>query len=516
MITIGEILATIGLTFTFSELLPLGRKIRSSHRYKDFLLAGTASLSANLFAYVLPSCEFITNPYIQEPSVWQGISVAFIIAVVIQQLYNIAAPLGFSKYSAKKTSQEILHVVAMGSDKDFSDLANLLMPLISKLYYSSSKFDIYEKTRLEKENKKYFSSSDTVAASEIFFTLSDKSFCKLIACKRPDFIAQLYRAATVNNVQFAKVLIQNIICESINNKNSILFREQNYDGLGFSKALINQIFSNHELNEKIYPLSKWHFSSDNDHENLECYAKCFLKCIEQYFESKDFFQASFSIKTAGNTIFENQGLRFIDTENMERSEFWKSEPFKLFEVAVDTFTKAIGKMKDYVELETKELIEYSSKQSNHDYTIFNNFAQWAFDLLEAAAICPAKFEATIRLPLLDLWESIFTNEAASYQEVRIKLAKLISKRIDENFQGGYASIIRVLLIILGLENSKENPIHKKLLDSLVENFEDLYLADSLGATRHLPKHIEFDSSTTSLHDSRDVESFFSVRKPPKN
>ena len=180
-----------------------------------------------------------------------------------------------------------LDIIDRNEEKELIALAKEITPSLEKViflyesyehFYRNVKFDFFSKYSNDNQNtnKKHINSMSVFkkikkdkdfrkivqldpalyTCFKIIEILSDKSFCKVVACKVPGFSEKFFSlfSKDISSYGNTNQIFDNILQASFIYKESTLSRENQYDGLAGIKNLTSAIFKNHNLLQQRNPL----------------------------------------------------------------------------------------------------------------------------------------------------------------------------------------------------------------------------------------------------------------------
>ena len=388
-----------------------------------------------------------------------------------------------------------------------------------------SKYDSFKRKIRKQDGKEYVIDDDTKDASHLIKVLADPTFCKVIVTKNPLFSIHLFRELGTQKINgdIARPLVWAIIKEALNNKDSILYREQSYNGLGLFKAFMKASFANDEFNNSMLPLSNWSpvLEKNLDVESFQLYTKCFLMLVDSYIREERYYEHSFAVYSPGRSIFEFSGYSMSKIDTFSSEDVYSSFPAKILHICSDTVRDVIKKLEDAKLMEDKSYSKYVKElDTERDYTIVKQVAEWTYELLESASHT-RKYDFQLRSSLISLWMDIYPvhgGEGSSelQKEIQRRLEIKIFKQLEVNIiEGYYPAISRPIISILGIKepdditiDSEEVRFQKKFYKYIKKHFRALYLKDKDMALDKLPSDVEFDEEKSCL-----VQDRFKGREP---
>lgn len=518
ILSIGDTISAIALLMTFSQLQSLSRKeIIKESLFKTYWLWGIGVVCIFVSA-LLPLVPGAAVTLVGYPIFWEFTAALLFLTAIIVLITLYHSRLRFQEKNALRTIAVVERVLFKGNEEDIAEMSQLLQASIDDVVHAMSSYDSFQKRIAEERGDAYIISEHTKNAFHLLRILQDNRFCKVVVTKNPLFSVHLFEELSkIRNHEVSRLLVWSIINQALINKDSILYRESSYGGLGAYKAFSNAAFSNIQFNNNMLPLGHWSpiLIKNMEIENFEMFSKCFLKLIDSYIESKDYYQHSFVIYSPGKTLVEYPGYLMSQLDRLPEHEVYASIPFNALKVASKTIKKVVEQLEDNKIMDDQDFCNFvkgfeADDQDHRDYTIVNRVAEWIYELLEAASHT-RKYDFQLRSSLISLWIEIypFSNSGEMSElklEIQRRLEDKIFKQLEVNFIEGYYPVIsRSVISLLGLKDNEENN-HKnseilfsnKFYGFLRENFKNLYEKDKERALDKLPSYVVFDEKECCL------------------
>ena len=179
---------------------------------------------------------------------WQALmGGALLLTYFLWVWFSFLAPATYGKKNPDKFYQNLYVRVINGSQNELTTMAQ-------EITYSIESIIRYAKNAPNEENKKEYKVA--VFANRILLLIAEKKFCQAIingSNTTALVIVEEIRRTKKYDIPIS-LFINNFVCESIENKNSFLYKETNMIDsgiIGYDKPLSQALFSNHEMAKEI-------------------------------------------------------------------------------------------------------------------------------------------------------------------------------------------------------------------------------------------------------------------------
>ena len=388
--------------------------------------------------------------------------------------------------------------------------------------YATSK-DTFKQVKKDRDFQKTVQLSPTQKTRfKIIRMISEKSFCRVVACKVPSFSEKFFslfsRDIDIDPSGYTSRIFDNILQASFIYKESTLNRENQYDGLAGIKSLTLTIFKNHKLLQQRSPFGSLLCNRIEFREDwqIKLYFSCLRKAIEASFnvlyeETSDDHEIIHQEYEMLRNIYDAcLGYNSIDNGILGNIPFNLSfeKKINLF----DTISFEIENLLIFIDENKHKIKDFSIDDYNvipnllrrhipkpHKISLYHVLAKMIFDLL--MAFSRIDVESSNNLSWLkhigiDCIDTL-------YQEAPINniLITYIKTYIDEvNFKRRhYPALTKYMLLLFGLyyPKKKENEWDEfkiYLLDKLKKEFHSLYTVEENFALDMLPLDLSYDPS----------------------
>ncbi len=451
-----------------------------------------------------------------------------------------------------------LDIIDRNEEKELIALAKEITPSLEKIiflyesyehFYQNVKFDFFSKYSKDNQNtnKKRINSMSIFkkikkdkdfqkivqlnpaldTCFKIIKFLSDKSFCKVVACKVPNFSEKFFslfsKDTDIYPEGYTSQIFDNILQASFIYKESTLSRENQYDGLAGFKSLTSSIFKNHRLLQQRNPFgllfpSQIEFKED---WQIKLYFSCLRAVIEtslnvSYKETTDGYKIIHpkDDKMLRNIYHACVGDSFINNGILENIPFNLSfdKKMNLF----NTISFKIGQLLIFINEDEYNIKAFNIDRCNiipdslriymkepHQISLYHILARMIFDFfIELSMIEVKNPDSSWRIRGAGIGCIKPSPIYKKMRNINDILITYIKMHIDEeNFQRRhYPALTKYMLLLFGLyyPKKKENEWDEfkiYLLDKLKKEFHSLYTVEENFALDMLPLDLSYDPST---------------------
>lgn len=507
----SEFLASLALLVVVFTVTDIRYKFRISiapvHLYKItffvIALAGLISLITDIWSSA--KWWVLDTNFEIKITIQAVLGLSFLICFMLWIYYAFLAPPIFGERNSEKYFNALYKYIVKGIESELAIVCDEL----SRSANSLIKFAGDGEKRV------------TGTANDILYLIGNRNFCRVLVATSPQTAAYLFFATTRYN-KYRIPLHQfsaNISQEAINNKNSIIYHEDDgyHSGfLGHFQDWSKTIYGNYLLVEE---LNRGHLSPLNfsykcfmkfDSEQWEAYFRGAIIYLENKLKNDNFLDANCAL----NSILENIKMCTQQTYLIDSLEdtIAKNEIISKLSMAVafiKNFIKLTSKFK------TKSFYEYSVRdRERHIFDIHYFVSDVLIELIFNASQCQSDNFTTWHIQNNIVWDGIFSiSEEMDGDFYKKTKKKLIRKLYDEikditrraNFKN--ARIAGLILNVLGLKTEPNYFIRKdkelifiqKITQNIIkENFIRIVKDQPQVADSMLPKNITFDQDKNCL------------------
>lgn len=510
IISLGDTIAAISLVLAFSQLLTPTLKYRINSIFPKVYVLWAIAVVFIVTASILPLLPGEAWPLLGYPIFWELIGAALIVSGICMLLWKFTSQLKFKASTVRQIKGLVVRVIATGDEKDLAELALSLQRILKDLVSSLNLYDGFEAEMARRENRKYEVPQLSLEADNILKLCSDQSFCFAVVRKQPGFaitlIHEIQKQKAYNN-NLARPLLWEIMRQAIMNEDSILYREEKYRGLGYTRGFTKIAFTDPEFNEEALPLSLFNFSLEKKvtTEQLDRFGDILAMLTKAYLEQGRFYEHSYSINGTFGMLLGYATSVAYRVDSFSEDELYRSEPYRALSSIARSLETCIKILAEDERLADEQLVnQWKNVPRDRDYSIYERTADWLYKLMEALSHT-RKYDEAFRFILIGPWMEIYpvTAAGAFRKEVQWRLEEKIFEQLKVNLEEGYyPAISRPLISVLGLY-SDERPreysrLKEKFFAYLREHFLNLYKVDRERALDKLPATVTFEPRTRRL------------------
>lgn len=523
--TLGEAVATLSLVGLATQLKSARLSFRTELHRGKYISAIVLFVLGILMPFVsslLIALNHTPVPVIGYPIFWEftGATMVFIAGGLIFIIGTSKAR--FTRKNHSYFLNAVVRNISTGETKG-------MLGLMGDLYHSAdniaefvSQYDRAEASARRKLHQPYLTRPEVMSALDLLNVMSDEEFCKLMVTRSPNVAIKLvnalanYRCWNSGGHNF----VRQLATQAFTQRNSLLSREKDYEGLGYINAFSKSLFGNFEVVQHYRPLSGWNFY-END-------AISYL-AIKNYARALQVALGSSAVQL-DNTVHPSElydGLdrlsypvhRLIQKIQSQNWEYGTDEGKILLNIEktliyiIDIVSGLENSLKDQLNIP----IPVSSKDAyeiQNDHTIFGVLAKGIYSFFEHLAAF-REHDDFIRSSGIELWHKIFpsSNQSKVIDAIQKRLWLLIRAKSVENLTYMWSPyMVRLVLNFDGYSYFQEGKKFltkeptAKFLKLLATNLKSTFKNHPERAPELLPPEISYDpgSDTLSYKNSRGI------------
>ena len=502
-----------------------------------FYYLAILSILSVFFSAIIPSIpDFYKIPVIGYPVFWELLSGLILASLGIVLIKIISKPAILTPHNFKEFFNCTVDIIDRREEKELLFLAKELTPslkyiinigrhyesryqkiqilVLKKYSKNNSSLSIREINQFIKKDKELQKKLYLYEIHDFCFKimdlLSDKLFCKVVACKAPGFAEEFLTYFSINNLSHPgeRKIFGNIMKSSFENEDSILNRENKYDGLGGMTNLTRLIFENERLLQQspFNSLISW---IESVYFTKEWQIKLYFSCL------KVALKTSFNIschQTLGH--IHNGFLSIMDRVGYDHLPF-KQEVNLLGQIEME-----ISNILHFINDNTDKIKKYSVRyslvfpigfhadiKSCHQISLYDIMAKSIFDFLLKLSSVEVKIlddQFVVRSQGIGLLQHLLSsnNTKKGTKEISKILLIYIKYHINEhNFKSRwYPPLTKYMIICFGLQypaNPKNitdewQAFTIYLLNKLKADFHTLYISEKKFALSLLPLGVSYN------------------------
>jgi hypothetical protein len=496
---IGDALSAIALVLAFSQVLSPFLKFKIKRIFNGIYLSWFIAVLCIFVATILPYSPFVPWPIVGYPAPWELLSSILIVYGIAKLVRNFNNPLVVDEKNIKNLRIMAVNLIGSGDEGNAFDLANA--------YRLNQLTEIVRTAKLSASNSKQRSKYATEVL-HLIRIFEDETFCKIVVTKDPGFAIVLFRQINSQHAYEKNIfrpLVQQLVRQAVLNTDSILYKEQQYGGLGTLNDFSKAAFSHSQFNESLTPLGGIHLVLEDEvtEDSLAVIRSAMNYQAEAYIKSGNFYNSSYTLHKF-NDFFEHSSRLVYQLNKCSPESLPSSE--KISELA-----EISGALSDIITIFESSfktdlgLIEfYKSQPRTEDYSPYQYVANWMYELL-ASVSRTREYDQELRSVIIRPWLQIFsvTKPTVFQQEVQWRLIKMCEEQAITNFTDGtYPAITRPLLVLFGIfedkDQSSTSELKKTILGIIRENFHSALKKNEKRTLDKLPSNVSFDRKGNRL------------------
>ena len=512
--SIGNVISAIALFLALTQLIKPIVEFRLSigifRKTRLYILFFIAILFV-FIAAILPFIPGTALPFLGYPVFWEIIAGSLFVFGAIIFLWKVNRPVKFNKRNYKLYLEHCTSSIAKGDENDFRILSNdEIYNSIKNVIKACKKYNSGIARFAKIKDKKYEISEYTRYALTLLNVWSDEKLCQIIVCYVPRTAAEIFRQIKEQELYSSggSSLVQQLVRQSFLNRNSILYREEDYFGLGHFKTFTNLVFGDCELVESSFqPLQAWSHWNDN----LETWkVKKYMEVLKvstkahlaSSWEKGHRSGLSYGFETAAHIALSE----CCTLDKLSDKEIYDSSPYKNLREIAWGLKRIIELLSEY----EKNIREYEFDEKTYDYfqdfSIYGVVAKGIYGFLENLSTVYSKDE-DVRMLAVTLWLDVYpvskSQESKAIVEVQKRLNIYLFKKFEENLKElYYPALTRLWINLMGLQTGREecgaNLVNRKLFELLREYYEKAVKTDSKKAKDMIPDKVRYDAEKGQL------------------
>jgi len=449
----GEAVGALAFTLAVQQLLRrifrfrlAARRLKLSRLYM-LVFAGVA---AALIAALLPGLPILHGGPWGYPIVWEVIAALFFAAAYGAVVIAMVRPVRVRMSGIPQFANGIATLLSAASETDHVDLAEdvfeslpLLIKAASFLEYRGETTAFFDFTHQKKITQSSY-------AMSLLHILADPHFCETLVTRTPWRLAAAIKQIGTEQLyaRSAQAFISQVAYQAIIRDDSIIARETGYHGFGTAPLLSETLFSDSFIVTRYNPLEGF-FSSLGYSVTatlLERFNRVAERCYLTLIQEGNYYhaQAAFSIQRFYHSVF----LRAGEYQRGPREGY-----DLIFAMAqVPTLARKLA-LKLIAAVDPREydaLFVNDASQRRSD--VLETLVEIVYEALAGVANDFKGFDDPFWMMSIDVMHEIFNSIGAEpdcLTPFQQRLALKLNHRLNQNIQGYYPAVCRVLLSTVG-------------------------------------------------------------------
>ncbi|NQT02161.1 MAG: hypothetical protein HQ580_09065 [Planctomycetes bacterium] len=435
--------------------------------------------------------------------------------ISIWLLWNISKPAKFHSSNYKRFLDGCTSLIARGNEPDLRELADEIFDSIEGIVKECKKYNSGRAHLAKEKGERYEISEYTKYVLTLLDLWSDAKFCQLMVCYVPKTANEIFTQINKQGLYYSGgyALVHQLVRQAFMNKTSILYKEEDYFGLGHFKTFTNTVFGNCELIESnLNPLPAWRGWNDESLGPwmIEKYTEALNVATEAHIAHgwrKGYHHGlsqGFNELIGMGRIVWSQAVKLDKLHDDD--EIVDSLPWKNLFAIERGLDKTVGILQEHEENIPEYRLDEATYNKFEDGSIYGVIAYAIFGFFENLSVCRSKDE-TVRMLAISLWMAVYPVSKGQETKAIVELQKRLNihlfKKFEENLKElHYPALIRLWINIASLQENiderRATLVNKKLFELLRKYYEKAVKTDPKKAKDMLPDKIRYDEKKGQL------------------
>ena len=491
-----EILGIGGIIFAATQFMEAVKIRNYIYRFGWLYKATAILIGSSIVSIIIANFIQLTNTYVplvSYPAFYEILSLIALSLLLLFYVLFLINPKVFLRYNVgllDKIGRELLYNQA---DENLSALSRIINSYLEEIIKSASKVrrPVYRKNGEESSEK------DQKALHFIEVNMSTPNFVKHIAVNNIGFIVHFINLAEKYELwdSGGGIFIDRLSEALFTNNDSLLSKELMFGGVsGIQKPITNLLFRSNGMLSHYRVLNSFrHWSSEISITTLENWTNGLEVALRHYFsEERNIYYAdtpndalSYSLERLGECTH-----WIVHKINKHKGDdIWDNEYGSKLSIIGRFFSEL-----DNILIQEDPNAEYKPKMSSQEQnveerTVTLGISKALFAYLEG--FTSMDNEEYARMHAIEpMWLVFDDRQQIVLKNVRLKVLDLIKKRVSENLKGGYASMIKLMLVIYNgavrESRGRGNPLEEYIGKEFRTKFAVLFLKDKKFREKHMP------------------------------
>jgi len=515
--SIGSAITAIALVLAFTQLIRPITKFRLAIGLFKPVIAYVLFILAILFVFIaaiLPFVPGLALPLLGYPVFWEISAGLLFAGTSLVFLCSIHRRAKFNKRNYKRYLNFCTSLIARGNERDLRELADEIFDSIKEVIKASQKYDSLSAHFAKKEAKQYEVPAYTRYALTLLDIWSDKKFCQLMVCHVPHTAIEIFRQIQQQRLYYSGgySLVNQLVGQALTNSDSILYREEDFYGLGHFKTFTNMVFGNYDLIESnLRPLQAWSHWQEEDLRpwKVEKYSKVLNTATEANITSGWRRGHPSGLWSGFQTLTNIAVSETLKLDKIPDDEAYDSAPYENLRQIARGLRQSVKTLLEHENDIPDEAFSEDTYDRFTDSSIYGVIACAIFDFYKELSTTRSKDEAA-RMLAIDLWLNVYpvskSEESKAIVEVQKRLNIHLFKKVQENLEHlWYPALTRLLINLISLEEPEPNAekrgallFKNKFFALLRKHYEKAASKDPEKAKDMLPENVEYDGTRGCL------------------
>jgi hypothetical protein len=504
--SLGEAIGALGFTLAVQQLLKPIYRFRLAIRHLSLgrlYICVFVGAFAAMVAATLPNLPFLHAGPWGYPIVWEILAALLFGTAYGSVAVAVVRPVHPRAKTIVEFSRNAANLLSSANEQDHIDFVNDLqhsLPVLIQaagfaeyLRDTTAFFDFIYRKEIER----------AVYASSFLRIIADPAFCETLVKRTPWRVVWMLRelAAERLHTRRAEQFIQELARQAIVRDDSMMAREVGYKGFGTAPLLSDSLFSELFILEKYNPFDS--LSGDSvTAQMMRRFNSAAERCFATLIETRTIHhsQAAFSIHNFYRSAF----MSAWKIQEMGESDYHL--PIQLHN-GVSIATRMAGKLLSRLtSREYDQLYVNDPKQYRSD--VLETFVEIVYEALACISNKFKGFDDPFWMTGIDVFHEAIPSigeQPDGMSPFQQRLTLKIIEKLDDNMNGFYPAICRVLLACVGpyernaaQRNRTAFNILRDAMYHRLQNFPQLAAERPDKVRDYLPDNVTYDTSTTEL------------------
>ena len=515
--SVGSAVTAIALVLAFSQMMGPIRRFRVRTGILPAWLAYGLFVVGIGLVFVAAVLPFVPGEALvpwRYPVLWEIGGGLLIVLAALSFLSSVNMRAKFNRFNYKRFLEGCTSIISTGREDSCRELAVEIRGSIGRVVEACKKFDRFKAYRAREEGTKYEVTEYTRYAFTLMDVWSDAMFCRIVVCHAPGTGVELFEQIRQQRLYESGgySLVNQMVRQAFLNRDSILYREEDFYGLGHFKNFTYSVFGNYELIESYFrPLQAWSYWEDEDSESwkVEKYAKVVNMATEGNITS-GWRRGHPSGLWCGferlGSIASHEAIRL---DKVGGDEICESVHFESLKKIAWGLEEVVRTLKEHEKEIPDEEFKEEDYRALNDFSVYGVVADGIYRFFEALATARWKDEA-VRMVAVSLWMGVYPVSKSMESKANVELQRRLNiqlfKKVRENLENLWYPAVTRLLINLesfdktgpDVEGCGRTLFKNKFYAILKEFYEKAVEQDPEKAKDMIPENVRYDEDKGQL------------------
>jgi hypothetical protein len=523
--SIGQLLTVLSFALAFSQLTRPIVRFRLQAKGISFWSVAWVVGFGTAFVFLAAIMAHLAAPrpaLFGYPIYWELLSGLLFVVLGFALIAYSTKKAQFGGSNARSYLEACRAVIVKGSPEAMRELAEEVIEAVPSVFKCCCAFDAQAARQASKSGLPLNVPDSTRAAFSILDLWSDAAFCKQIACSAPDTAIALiegFKSANSGS-RPGYALCRQLIRQSFLEESSLLMREEDFSGLGFTKQFRSALFNDWAfINSGYAPLDHWVYYSDEAKDwQVKKYGECVHAALAAYLKANNFHENPWSLRRALDHLSSVAQRQSWQLQSIGPGVGYSSSPVRILSAVQSSLVgllELLTSCEHAVVAQCEGNAETGVATSAAHAPIYEAIAKGIYDYLEALSSARCNDEP-VRMCAIRLWLEVFpvpAGEASNTQKILGDLlVKQMDEKLDDNFNVDYPLYPPLARLLLSVNGIHDRPIphqpradvefQRRFIERMKNSFAALEERDPEFAQHLLPEGFVYDKTSHELRHTR--------------